>query len=104
MSSVVQHLAKLKLITPPSFLPLNIQQEVMMGSVAYGVSGDTSDVDVYGFCIPEKEVLFPHLAGEIQGFGRQKKKFEQYQQHHIFCKRFLRMGKPQPSYRLACGF
>jgi predicted nucleotidyltransferase len=29
-------------------------------------------------------MVFPHLAGEIQGFGRQKKKFEQYQQHHVY--------------------
>jgi predicted nucleotidyltransferase len=54
-----------------------------MGSVAYGVSGDTSDCDIYGFCIPPKEMIFPHLGGEIEGFGRNKKRFEQYQQHHI---------------------
>jgi predicted nucleotidyltransferase len=71
------------LISPPKWLPHNIHYECIMGSVAYGVSTDTSDMDVYGFCIPQKEVVFPHLAGEIQGFGRQKKKFEQYQQHHI---------------------
>lgn len=54
-----------------------------MGSVAYGVSSDTSDCDVYGFCIPPKDMVFPHLAGEILGFGRQKKRFEQWQEHHI---------------------
>jgi len=54
-----------------------------MGSVAYGVSTDYSDVDVYGFCMPKKELVFPHLAGEIPGFGRQTKRFEQFQQHHV---------------------
>jgi predicted nucleotidyltransferase len=54
-----------------------------MGSVAYGVSGDASDVDVYGFCIPPKEMVFPHLAGEIPGFGIQMQRFEQWQEHHI---------------------
>lgn len=54
-----------------------------MGSVAYGVSSDTSDCDIYGYCIPPKKTVFPHLDGEIQGFGRQKKRFEQFQQHHI---------------------
>jgi hypothetical protein len=54
-----------------------------MGSVAYGVSSDTSDMDLYGFAIPPKEDVFPHLGGEIMGFGRQKKRFEQYQEHHI---------------------
>jgi len=54
-----------------------------MGSFAYGVAGDDSDADIYGFCVPPKEMVFPHLAGEIQGFGRQIKRFEQWQQHHI---------------------
>jgi uncharacterized protein len=40
-------------------------------------------MDVYGFCIPPKEQIFPHLTGEIPGFGRQIQRFEQYQQHHI---------------------
>src|SRR5262249_7786397 len=44
---------------------------------------DTSDMDIYGFCIPPKDVLFPHLAGEIPGFGRPRERFEQYQIHHV---------------------
>lgn len=84
MSSTVQKLTKKGLIRPPEFLPLNTHYECIMGSVAYGVSSDTSDMDVYGFCIPPKDIVFPHLAGEIMGFGRQKKRFEQYQQHHIY--------------------
>ena len=55
----------------------------MMGSFAYGVSSDTSDNDAYGFAIPPKEDIFPHLRGEILGFGRQINRFEQWQQHHI---------------------
>ena len=54
-----------------------------MGSVAYGVSSDTSDMDVYGFAVPPKHIVFPHLAGEILGFGRQHKRFEVFQAHHI---------------------
>jgi predicted nucleotidyltransferase len=57
-----------------------------MGSVAYGVSSDDSDIDVYGFCIPKKDVIFPHLQGEILGFGRQVKRFNQWQEHHILDK------------------
>ncbi len=83
MASTVQRLTRLGLINPPSFLPDNVHYETIMGSVAYGVSSDTSDMDVYGFCIPPKEAVFPHLTGEIEGFGRQKKRFEQFQQHHI---------------------
>jgi predicted nucleotidyltransferase len=54
-----------------------------MGSVAYAVSSDTSDMDVYGFCLPPKEMVFPHLAGQIEGFGTQVQKFEQWSEHHI---------------------
>jgi predicted nucleotidyltransferase len=58
----------------------------MMGSVAYGVSNDTSDVDVYAFCIAPKSHTFPHLSGQIYGFGEAKngfKRFTNLQQHHI---------------------
>jgi len=83
MSSITASLSQKQLIAPPPFIKSNIQYEVQMGSVAYGVSSDESDIDVYGFCIPPKHVIFPHLAGTIPGFGRQQNKFEQYQQHHV---------------------
>ncbi|MEM7244154.1 MAG: nucleotidyltransferase domain-containing protein [Acidobacteriota bacterium] len=83
MPSRVKELQALGRITPPSWLPDNVMYETVMGSVAYGVAGEQSDFDVYGFCIPPKEDLFPHLRGEIQGFGRQRKRFEQYQKHHV---------------------
>lgn len=70
-------------IHPPKFLADNICYEVIMGSIAYGVNNDESDMDIYGFCIPPKEEIFPHLKGEILGFGRQNQRFEQYIEHHI---------------------
>lgn len=83
MGSIVDYLMKRQLVTPPPHIKNTVQYEVMMGSVAYGVSSDTSDMDVYGFSIPPKNVVFPHLEGEIQGFGRQHKRFDQWQAHHI---------------------
>lgn len=83
MSSIIYKLETKKLIHPPKFLSSNTIYEVLMGSVAYGVSSDTSDMDIYGICIPYKDEIFPHLKGEILGFGRQKQRFEQFQQHHI---------------------
>lgn len=68
---------------PPGWLRDNLVYETMMGSVAYGVSSDTSDTDVYGICVPPKESVFPHLAGEIMGFGNQIKRFDTWQEHHI---------------------
>jgi len=66
----------------PSFVK-ETHYETIMGSVAYGVSNDMSDVDVYGFTIPSKDIVFPHLAGHIQGFGKKPQSFDQWQQHHI---------------------
>lgn len=81
--SILNKLADRKLIHPPSWLPTNVHYLTLMGSVAYGTTSDTSDNDVYGFVIPPKDMIFPHLRGEILDFGTQKKRFSQWQQHHI---------------------
>ena len=83
MSSIVAQLTEKGLIRPPAFVVSNTMYETIMGSVCYGVSDDLSDVDSVGFCIPPKEVLFPHLAGEIEGFTKQKKRFVCWEQHHV---------------------
>jgi len=70
----------------PRFLKSNVHYETIMGSIAYGVSGDSSDFDVYGFAIPPKNILFPHLDGYIPGFGAQPPKFDQFQKHHLMDK------------------
>lgn len=83
MSSVVQELYIRNVITPPKWLPLNIQYETEMGSQSYGVANDASDLDICGFAIPPLHDLFPHMSGEIAGFGVQHQRFEQYQEHHV---------------------
>jgi hypothetical protein len=55
----------------------------MVGSIAYGVSQDSSDIDIYGFCMPPKHILFPYQCGSILGFGKQPEAFNQFQKHHI---------------------
>ena len=80
---LLQRLKSLELITPPEWLVDNTAYLTIMGSQAYGVSTDTSDEDIYGFTIPPKEDVFPHLKGEIEGFGGQKQRFETWQQHHV---------------------
>ena len=86
MASRVQLMTKKGLAHPPKWLPQNIHYEVITGSVSYGVSSDTSDMDVVGFAIPPKDQVFPHLRGEIQGFGQQIEQFGQYQEHHLIDK------------------
>ncbi len=81
--STLQRLTDKGLVKPPRWLPANVQYETIMGSVAYGVSSDSSDMDVYGWAIPPKEDVFPHLRGEILGFGKQAERFAQFQQHHV---------------------
>lgn len=80
---LLNNLYKQNLIHPPKWLMDNVSYMTIMGSQAYGVSSDDSDLDVYGFCIPPKDLVFPHLAGEIPGFGRQIQRFEQWQEHHV---------------------
>lgn len=90
--NLLRHLLAHNLIHPPGWLESNVHYLTIMGSMAYGVEDTTattiSDMDLYGFCIPPKEVVFPHLAGEVWGFGKYKEgmprsHFGQYQEHHI---------------------
>lgn len=82
MSSIIQKLDAAQIISPPTWLVHGVCYETMMGSIAYGVNTDVSDTDVYGFAVPPPDVLFPHLQGEIPGFGKQIAPFEQFQSHH----------------------
>ena len=70
-------------VSRPGWLPNNMCYETIMGSESYGVASDLSDVDVYGIRFSSKESVFPHLAGEIFGFGPQIQRFEQWQEHHV---------------------
>lgn len=85
---LLDKLEKKGLLRPPSFVVSNTMYLTIMGSHAYGVA-DTNvkdkmpDMDMYGFCIPPKDFLFPHLRGEILGFGTPGPRFEQWQQHHV---------------------
>ncbi len=84
MASIVSKLTRRGLIRPPTWLPGNVRFEGVQGSVAYGAATDDSDCDLVGWCVPPKDMVFPHLAGDIDGFGTQKKKFVCYQKHHVF--------------------
>lgn len=81
--STIERLTKQQHIRPPSWLPGNVRYETLMGSQAYGVTTENSDWDMVGFVVPPKDIVFPHLAGYIPGFGRQQQKFVCYQQHHV---------------------
>lgn len=71
-------------IRPPGYVTGAAQYLTVMGSEAYGVSSNSSDQDIYGFCIPGKKIVFPHLDGVIYGFDDTSvQKFDQFQQHHI---------------------
>lgn len=81
--SVINKLYKNKLINPPHQFCLDTHYEVMMGSIAYNVAQDTSDMDIHAICTPPLEMMFPHLNGYIRGFGPVPDNFETFQQHHI---------------------
>lgn len=72
-------------IVIPDWMINSLHYEVITGSVAYGCNDvDKYDMDTVGFCMPKKNVIFPHLAGHITGFGKQPDKFEQWDQKHFF--------------------
>lgn len=83
---ILNSLEKKGLISPPPFVVSNCQFLTIMGSHSYGVA-DTAvkssmpDMDVYGFCIPPKEYIFP--TQQIKGFGTQSPNFDQWSQAHI---------------------
>lgn len=80
--NLIQKLEQKELIVPPPWLSNNTHYIVLMGSVAYGVSNEVSDKDIYGFCLPAIKYVFPHTHGYIQGFDSIPN-FNQYQQHDI---------------------
>lgn len=57
--------------------------ECIMGSIAYGVATDNSDMDIHAITTPPIDWVFPHLTGAIPGFGDAPQTFENYQKHHI---------------------
>lgn len=81
--SIVKKLYRAGLIGDIKPFALNTHYEVIMGSFAYGVSSDTSDMDVYGVFTPPMQFIFPHTAGYIKGFGESPPKYDVYQKHHI---------------------
>lgn len=81
--SIVADLTKKGLMQPPTWLPESVQYETLMGSYVYGCSTDMSDKDIYGFCIPPLDMIFPHLRGEIPDFGSQIQRFGVFQNHHM---------------------
>jgi len=83
VSNVIDKLRQRGLIKPPTWLAGNVMYETIMGSTAYGVNLVDSDYDMVSFCIPPKDIVFPHIGGIIQGFGRQVQKFICYQKHHV---------------------
>lgn len=73
----------LKVNPQQKWVKANLHYEVIMGSQAYGVANDSSDMDIYGWCIPPKSYIFPHTDGYIYGFGPKPQGFEQFIQHHV---------------------
>ncbi len=79
--NIVQSLEKRSLINPPHFLGTNTHYLCRMGSVAYGVSTDNSDLDIYGVAVPPKDYIFPE--NHIEGFDDRPLSFNVWQKHGI---------------------
>ena len=82
MSIDLKNLEQRKIICPPKWLTDNVHYLVIMGSHAYGCETPESDYDIYGWCIPPKNILFPWNNGLIFGFDNFNS-FDQWQEQHI---------------------
>lgn len=82
MSSIVLELYEKRKISCQPFVS-QTHYETIMGSEAYGVSNNNSDVDIYGFTIPPKEYLFYPQDAVIGFKDKNLENFEQFQQHHV---------------------
>lgn len=81
---LLHKIEKDKACHPPAWLADNTLYLTIMGSEAYGCADQDSlksDKDLYGFCLPPRDVVFPHLGGYIHGFDSPPQ-FEQWQEHH----------------------
>lgn len=78
MSINLKNLEDRKLIHPPKWLTSNVHYLVIMGSRAYGTETPESDYDIYGWCIPPLDVLFPWRKGLVYGFDNFPN-FEQFE-------------------------
>jgi uncharacterized protein len=81
--SIIKKLYKSGKLTLTESFATETHYEVLMGSVAYHVSDDTSDMDVHAITTPPIEYVFPHTTGAIPGFGQAPKVFDSFQQHNI---------------------
>lgn len=82
MAKLIDKLVSKKLCTPPHWLSSNTMYLCIMGSAAYGVQTDKSDIDVYGFCIPPKRMIVQPFNDCVPGFDKMET-FEQWQEHGI---------------------
>jgi predicted nucleotidyltransferase len=83
MSSIVKRVTKEGLFKPEYPFVEETIYEVIMGSMAYGVSDNDSDLDIYAVSVPSETMIFPHLSGHIHGFGNSPVKWENQQKHHM---------------------
>jgi predicted nucleotidyltransferase len=80
---IIQKLVDAGKLNCPKWLPDGTLYLTIMGSMAYAVNNDESDLDIYGFCAPPQEIIFPHTAGFIPGFGKKPEVFNVFDPHHI---------------------
>jgi predicted nucleotidyltransferase len=83
---ILTELINKKVVNVPLILKNNTMYLTMMGSHAYGCAMKDSDIDYNGVFMPAKTDIFPHLDGEIIGFGDNKPRLNYWQQHHVMYK------------------
>ena len=66
----------------PNFIKNNVNYLCIMGSHAYGYATSDSDKDIYGFCVPPKNIVFPEQSGLLYNFDSFPE-FKSWQEHNV---------------------
>ena len=78
----MRRLERQKKITPPAWLIDQVHFACITGSEAYGCNTDNSDRDIYGWCIPRIEYIFPHTQGYLVHYDNLPK-FNEFEMHGV---------------------
>ena len=65
---ILEELRREGLIDVPDFVVDGLVYLTVTGSTSYGISTESSDVDLVGICVPPIDYLFPCLRGDVEGF------------------------------------
>jgi predicted nucleotidyltransferase len=85
MSSLIKRLSDRSVLKHgelPYWMKDNVHYEILGGSHLYGMETADSDMDIIGFCIPTKDIIFPYNNGRLFGYDNVED-YKVWQRQHV---------------------